>query len=79
MKRLYVTRRGLGIGHALVDALIAEARRIGYKEMRLDSLPAMKEAIALYKKTGFLPTEPYYDTPIAGTVFLALRITPASA
>jgi ribosomal protein S18 acetylase RimI-like enzyme len=77
MKRLYVTpqSRGLGLGSALVDAVIGEAVRIGYREMRLDSLPTMTEAMALYRKIGFVPIEPYYDTPIIGTVFLARPLT----
>jgi GNAT superfamily N-acetyltransferase len=72
MKRLYVAPpgRGLGLGRALVDAVIGEAMRIGYREMRLDTLPFMAEAIALYEKAGFRPIEPYYDTPLAGTIFL---------
>ena len=72
MKRLYVTPcgRGLGLGRALIDAIIGKAVRIGYREMRLDTLPAMIEAVALYRKAGFVPIEPYYDTPLAGTIFL---------
>lgn len=72
MKRLYVAppARGLGLGRALVEAVMAEAVRIGYREMRLDTLPSMAEALQLYRKAGFVPIEPYYDTPIAGTVFL---------
>ena len=77
MKRLYVAppARGLGLGRRLVDAIIGEAVRIGYREMRLDSLPTMGEAIALYKKIGFIAIAPYYDTPIIGTVFLAKPLT----
>ena len=77
MKRLYVApqARGLGLGRALVDAIIGEAVRIGYREMRLDSLPTMTEAIALYRGKGFVPIAPYYDTPVAGTVFLAKPLT----
>lgn len=73
MKRLYVAPRGrgLGLGRALVDAVVGEAARIGYREMRLDTLPSMAGAIALYGKAGFRPIEPYYDTPVAGTIFLA--------
>jgi ribosomal protein S18 acetylase RimI-like enzyme len=73
MKRLYVSpkARGLGLGRVLIDAIIGEAVRIGYSEMRLDTLPTMAGAISLYKKAGFIPIEPYYETPIAGTLFFA--------
>jgi ribosomal protein S18 acetylase RimI-like enzyme len=73
MKRLYVLpkARGLGLGRALIDGIVREAVRIGYSEMRLDTLPSMPEALALYEKVGFTQIEPYYGTPIAGTVFLA--------
>ncbi len=76
MKRLYVSARGrgLGLGGALVDAIVGEAVRIGYREMRLDTLPSMVEAVALYGKAGFVPIEPYYDTPVAGTIFLGRRL-----
>ena len=77
MKRLYVSPqgRGLGLGRALVDAIIGEAARIGYHEIRLDTLPSMVEAIALYRKAGFIPIEPYYDTPVPGTIFLGRPLT----
>lgn len=73
MKRLYVSPpgRGLGLGRALVDAIFAEAVRIGYQQMRLDTLPTMAQAAALYRSMGFVQIDPYYDTPIAGTLFLA--------
>ena len=72
MKRLYVAPegRGLGIGRALITALIGRARLIGYRELRLDSLPSMTAAIALYRRCGFVPMAPYYATPVPGTVFL---------
>ena len=72
MKRLYVSpeARGFGLGERLVDAVVKEAERIGYREMRLDTLPSMAGAIALYRKLGFETIEPYYDTPMIGTIFM---------
>lgn len=78
LKRLYVTPdgRGLGLGRALVEAITTAAIRIGHRELRLDTLPSMRAAQALYRRLGFRPIEPYYDTPIAGTVFLARSLDP---
>lgn len=76
MKRLYVAPegRGLGLGKALVAAITFEAIRIGYREMRLDTLPRMTAALAIYRQAGFETIPPYYDTPVAGTVFLGRRL-----
>jgi ribosomal protein S18 acetylase RimI-like enzyme len=73
MKRLYVApaARGVGLGKALVDAALEAAMRMGYREVRLDTLPSMSEAISIYRKAGFTPVAPYYDTPVAGTLFLS--------
>ena len=72
IKRLYVSpaARGLGLGHALIAAILDAAPAIGYREARLDSLPDMEAAIALYRKAGFAPIAPYYDSPVQGTIFL---------
>ena len=77
MKRLYVVpkARGFGLGGALIEAIIAEAARLSYIEMRLDTLPAMRDAISLYLKAGFQPIAPYYETPITGTLFFARPLT----
>jgi len=77
MKRLYVAPegRGLGLGRALVDAILGEAARIGHREMRLDTLPTMAAALALYRQAGFVPIERYYDTPVAGTIFLGRSLS----
>lgn len=76
MKRLYVmpAGRGHGIGRALVSAVIAEARGLGYARMRLDTLPDMAGAQALYRAAGFRPIPAYYATPIAGTLFFELAL-----
>ena len=73
MKRLYVSPsgRGLGLGRKLVDAILKEATRIGYREIRLDTLPDMVEALALYRQAGFTPINSYYLTPVVGTKFLS--------
>jgi GNAT superfamily N-acetyltransferase len=72
MKRVYIapSARGLGLGIAMVEALMAQARLAGYRTIALDTLPSMIEAHRLYAKLGFTPIAPYYDTPIDGTVFL---------
>ena len=77
MKRLYVSpegRRGT-VGKSLVSTLITVALQIGYREMRLDTLPSMARAQALYSKLGFEITEPYYDSPVPGTLFMRRRIS----
>lgn len=80
MKRLYVApaARGLGVGKALVDAVIHEARRIGYREMRLDTLPDMVGAVGLYRRAGFAPIARYYSNPIAEAVYFGLSLAPLS-
>lgn len=73
MKRLYVhpSARGRGLARQLIEKLMAEARALGYREMRLDTLPMMGDAQNLYVALGFRDIPPYYDTPIAGTRFMA--------
>ncbi len=75
MKRLFVAPegRGLGLGRALAEAILAEGARLGYEALRLDTLPSMQDAIGLYRKLGFVSIEPYYAAP-AGTIFLARRL-----
>ena len=72
MKRLYVrdAARGTGAGRALAEAAIAEGRRMGYSAMRLDTLSSMTTALSLYRALGFVEIPAYYETPVAGTVFL---------
>lgn len=79
MKRLYVVphARGHGLGRALTTAIIAEATRIGYREIMLDSLPILKEATALYERMGFRPIPPYYEAPVVATLFFSRPLGPA--
>lgn len=76
MKRLYVSpnHRGLKIGRKLVDALIKRAKDLGYKKMRLDTLPSMARAILLYESIGFFDITPYCVNPTPGVRFLELDL-----
>ena len=56
MKRLFVREdfRGQKIGILLIEKLIEEARKIGYKKMRLDTLPdKMGKAVSFTNLTAF--------------------------
>jgi putative acetyltransferase len=76
MKRLFVRpeARGRGVAKRLITQVIAEARRLGYDEIRLDTLPMMGDAQALYVALGFHDIAPYYDSPIAGTRFMSKQL-----
>lgn len=78
MKRLYVSPagRGLGLGRALAEAAVEAARAAGYDELRLDTLPSMAAAIALYEAMGFVRIPPYYDGAPDGTIFLTKTLKP---
>ena len=76
MKRLFVRpeARGLRLGRALVDRVIAEAHAIGYEEIVLDTLPSMVEAQRMYERLGFRDIPPYRENPVPGARYLAKRL-----
>jgi len=81
MKRLYVepSMRGNGVGRDLAMAAIRCAKDLGYRRIMLDTLPAMRMAQKLYRELGFTEAPAYYQTPIEGTMFLALDLENWSA
>ena len=77
MKRLYVRPqfRGKRLGLALAERIIGEARQIGYRQMRLDTVASvMKDAVAMYRKLGFYEISPYCSNPIATALYMELRL-----
>jgi putative acetyltransferase len=77
MKRLYLRPqfRGSGLGRVLANTVIAEARKIGYNLMRLDTVePVMKDAVAMYRRLGFYQITPYRVNPMPGTLYMELQL-----
>lgn len=77
IKRLYVRPqfRGTGLGKMLTNTVISEAKGIGYKKIRLDTVePKMKNAVGLYRTLGFREIAPYRPNPIEGAMYMELEL-----
>lgn len=77
MKRLYVRDkfRGQKLGNLLIEKSIAEAKKMGYRKMRLDTYPPkMEKAVKIYESHGFQEIEPYYHNPHGKTLFMELQL-----
>ena len=72
MKRMFVVPecQRSGAGRALMEAFLARARQLGYRLVRLDSLRSLDNALALYRKFGFVEIEPYRFNPFPDAVFM---------
>lgn len=75
LKAMYLdcSYRGKGLGHHLMNKIVDEAKRLGYKSMVLDSMSQYKDALRLYERTGFKNTERYNDNLYAD-VFMILEL-----
>jgi len=73
VKRLYVrpAARGRRLGESLVRRLMEDARAIGYRELKLDTLEWMSDARKLYERLGFAQCSPYYHNPLPGAVYMS--------
>jgi GNAT superfamily N-acetyltransferase len=72
IKRMWVHAefRGAGIGRRMLERLEHEARALGKRRVVLDTNPTLVEAIAMYERQGYTPTERYNDNPYAGRWFV---------
>lgn len=76
LKRLYVRPafRGRNLGETLTRRIMDDARKAGYRYLRLDTLPGLKSALKLYRRLGFRETDPYYDCLVPGTIFMEIEL-----
>ena len=76
MKRLFVSpdNRGTGAGRLLALTVVAKAKALGYRAIRLDTVPSMAAAIQIYESLGFQSIEPYCENPVPGALFLECKL-----
>jgi carbonic anhydrase len=76
VKRMYVRPevRGRGYGRTLLGAACEAARALGYRRVRLDTVPSMESAIRLYRTAGFREIPPYRHTPRPGALFFEREV-----
>lgn len=72
LKRMYLrpSARGAGAGRRLLQAALDQARQLGYRSIRLDTLPNMQAAISLYRAFGFDDIPAYRENPFEGAIYL---------
>ena len=55
--------RGLGLGKTLIEKVLAFAKESGYKNVYIETMPELKQAMKVYEKFGFR----YLDGPMGNT------------
>ena len=79
LKRMFVIpeERGCGVGRDLLQALEAEARRLGISRLLLETGTRQRTAIALYERAGFVAIPPYgeYTSSATTSVCMAKELT----
>jgi ribosomal protein S18 acetylase RimI-like enzyme len=76
LKRMYIRAgfRGRGLGKILLYEIIKLAQSLAYQSIRLDTLPSMLEAIQLYRALGFYEIAAYRPNPIAGAIYMEIKL-----
>ncbi len=76
IKRMYIqpAHRGRGLGRRMLRLIIDEAQRMGYRYLRLDTVPDMESANYLYTSTGFYDIEDYTYNPLPGAKFMEYKL-----
>jgi putative acetyltransferase len=72
LKRMYLKPeyRRHKVGEQLLSFMLKKTKALGYKKIRLDTLPEMKAAKHLYQRFGFVEIERYRFNPVKGTVYM---------
>lgn len=60
LRKMYLAKstRGLGLGKKMLQQLLFDAKKLGYKQVTLETASVLENAIALYKGAGFIPFRP---------------------
>ena len=60
LRKMYLQKsfRGRGLGKLLMEDALANARRMGFKKVTLETASVLTEAISLYKSYGFVEYQP---------------------
>ena len=77
VKRMFVlaTARRHGVGHALMERLMSDARHMGYQKLRLGTLDEMLAAQSLYRELGFVEIPRYRADELVDTMFFECDLT----
>jgi putative acetyltransferase len=65
LRKMYLVPsvRGVGLGKKMLHLLLAEAKKLGFQQVTLETASVLKHAIILYKAAGFLPYQPDHLSP----------------
>ncbi len=77
VKRMFVltAARRSGVARALMERFLSDARRMGYRLVRLGTLPEMLAAQSLYRGMGFVEIPRYRPDELVDTVFFECDLT----